>query len=256
MTEATTVHGTLPIILEGPLKKYGRKGELDSLSWKILATAETALDDLATMGFAIDSQLVDAGHSVWVDSIDETPESDLLTELSIAASGLIGAGDRRRRVISAGQREIAVGPTEKVVLAWADTEKGTDPDGGAAIAKVKHRVPKLDEDGEVVYKMIVTPSGSQERWNVKDSVLTVRDTYYATERPDTTIIGTADVPPNAPTPPPYLWGSYTEEKRANHPAGWVLEDRSIDEIHGGGASTNGLFATTDAWSYYYPDLPD
>lgn len=256
MLEPTTIHGNLPFITEGPVKKYGRRGELDSVSWKILVAAATAADDATALGFARDEQVPDAGYSVWVDSIDETPESDLLTELSISASGLIAVGDRRRRTLSAGQREIAVGPKEKIVLAWITDEKGEDPEDSSPLDKVKRRVPKLDAAGEPVYEVLITPTGSNARWNIKDAVLTVRDTYFTTTRPDVSVIGTAIEPPNAPTPPPYIWGSYDGDMRANHPAGWVLEDRAVEELHGAPGAATGLFQVTDSTSYYYPALPD
>jgi hypothetical protein len=256
MIEPTTIHGTLPFITEGPVKKYGRRGELDSVTWKILVAAPTATDDATALGFARDSQIADAGFSIWVDNIDETPESDLITELSIHASGLITEGERRRRTISAGQREVAVGPNELINLAWVDAEKGKNPRTGLAI-RVLRRVPSVDEDtGEVEYEDITTPSGLWDRWNIKEAILTVRDVYFVTTRPDTTVIGTAVAPPNAPTPPPYLWGDYESEKRANHPNGWVLEDRNVEELHGDPGGTAGLFQVTDTTSYYYPAIPD
>ena len=254
--EPTIVFGSLPLITEGPTPKYGRKGELDTVSWKILVSSSTDESDLLSFGFARDSKIASYGHSIWVDSMDHQLESDLLTEITIAASGLIFEGERRQRVISAGQREISVGPTERVVLAWGD-EKGEDPSSHTNLDKVKRRVPKLDSDGEILYKTISTPSGIQERWNIKDSVLTVRDTYFTTTRPDTTVIGTTVVPPNPPDPPEYIWADYTGPKRGNHPNGWVLDDRSIEVLHETSAeSSDGLFKVTDSSSYYYTELPD
>jgi hypothetical protein len=252
---ATITHGSTPLILEGPIRRFGKKGELDTITYKVLTAAETATSELISLGFVRDEKLTDAGHSIWVDDITETPESDLLTEHAILCSGLITDGERRRRTISAGQREISVGPTEKVILAWTDSEKGKDP-ATSTSTRVLRRVPAVDEDtGEAKFETITTPSGSQERWNIKDSVLTVRDTYFTTTRPDTTIIGTANVPPNPPDPPPYIWDTYDGPKRGNHPNGWVLDDLAVDELHTSG-TTDGLFSNTATWSYYYTELPD
>jgi hypothetical protein len=174
-----------------------------------------------------------------------------VTEVSITCSGLITDDEKRRRVISYGQREIAVGPLEKVVLAWVKDEKGTDAETGDSVTEVKRRVPKLDEDGKPVYETIVTASGSHERWNIKEPICQVRDTYFSTTEPDGSAVGTASAPPNAPSAPANIWTSYDGDMRGNHPNGWVLEARDSEELFPGA-----LWRVSDAWAYYQPELPD
>ena len=249
--DSAIYHGTLPLLLEGPLISRGKNGELDKASWKVLVRAGLEEDDLQQLGFSVNNAITGLGAVMGVDEITETPESELVIECAITASGLLTAGERRRRVISFGQREVAVGPIEKVVLAWVTDEKGEDQETSAAVDRVKRRVPKLDGDGEQVYETILTASGSHDRWNIKEPIATVRDTYFSTTIPSTAAVGSASAPPNAPTPPAFLWGGYDEATRANHPNGWVLDDRTIEDVIGGA-----LYRVTDLYAYYQALIPD
>lgn len=250
--ETAIYHGTLPKIIEGPTVRRGGKGELDTVTWKVLCAADAVKDGLATAGLAFAGAITGYGAAMAVDGgIEEEPESELTTMVSITATGLMTAGDRRQRVISFGQREVAVGPLEKVVLSWVTDEKGEDAETSDPVEKVKRRVPKLDVDGNVEYETIVTSSGSQERWNIKEPVAQVRDTYFATTLPSTSAVGSASTPPNAPSPPAYQWSGYEGDLRGNHPNGWVLDDRQVEEIHAGI-----LYRVTDIHAYYQALTPD
>lgn len=250
--ETAIYHGTLPKIIEGPIIRRGKKGELDSVSWKVLCAADSVDDDLLSAGLASDGQIVGYGYAMGVDGdIQEEPESELTTLVSITATGLIAEGERRQRVITFGQREIGVGPFEKVILAWSKEEKGEDPDGLEPYDKVKRRVPKLSEEGKIVNETIITASGTHERWNVKEPIAQVRDTYFATSEPDTSAVGTAVTPPNAPAPPAFQWSGYDGPLRGNHPNGWVLDDRAVEVIHDGV-----LWRVSDSYAYYQTETPD
>jgi len=76
-----------------------------------------------------------------------------------------------------------------------------------------------------------------------------------TTKPATNLAGTVLAPPNAPTPPPYIWGEYSEQMRGNHPNGWVLDDRQIDEIFRE-SDSEGLWEVIDSHGYYYTQIPD
>lgn len=170
--------------------------------------------------------------------------------VTVSGFGLLTAGEKRKRTTSAAGQVVAVGPIEKIVLVWDDAETAEDPETASATTG-KRRIPKVDEDGEVVYKSISTPSGLAERWNINTAILNVSDTYFVTSAPATNTVGTAVTPPDAPTPPPYLWSGYAEPLRLNHPAGWVLDDRQIETLVPGQ-----LWRVTDTFAYYYSGQPD
>lgn len=141
--------------------------------------------------------------------------------VSVVALGLrAGAGDKRRRRVSAFGQVLAIGPIEEV----ADDPK---------------------------YETIVTPSGSSERWNINDPGVSVVDTYLSLTEPDTAVIGTAQTPTSAPPTPPYLWGAYNEPLRANHPSGWVLDNRDPEELVPGK-----LWRVVDGFNFYQVSQPD
>jgi len=187
---------------------------------------------------------------MYIKSLSAEQEGSTHALLTVDGFGLLTAGEKRKRVIAAAGQIIAVGPIEKIIIVTATDETGLDPDTDTATDATR-RIPKLDADGEVEYKTIVTPTGSAERWNINQAFITLSDTYFATSLPSTTVIGTAQTPPSAPTPPSYLWGSYAEPMRLNHPSGWVLDDRRIEEIVPGS-----LFSVTDSFGYYYVAQPD
>jgi hypothetical protein len=248
MIVATIHHGNIPLILTGPTTSRGPKGALDSLSVEILAARASWVSQLAALGYSQDAALP-GRHAMFTLSMDAEEESDLLVRVRVEAVGLLTAGEKRRRRGSVAGREVAVGPDEVVDLVWNDAESGSTT-SGTEIDKVKRRVPKLNSDGTPVYKVITVPGGSGDRWNVREAILVITDTYFTTTGPSTTVIGTAQTPPNAPSPPPYIWGGYTEPMRGNFPNGWILDDRNFEEH-----LTGGLWEVTDTFGYYYPLTP-
>lgn len=250
--DAEIFHGDLPLELEGLEESDAPIGELDSLSVELLVNWATRKAECTELGYT-KGAVIEGYDSMFVEDIRYRKSGQLCTA-QIQGVGLLEAGDKRRRRLSCAGQQISVGPIERVVLSWVDGEKGEDD--GVELEKVKRRTPKLDEEGEVIYKSIVTPSGAFDRWNIAQAILTVQDTYFTTVKPDESIAGTANTPPNAPTPPPYIWETYGEPMRAQHPNGWVIDDRAVDPLFepvGGGP---GLWAVTDSWGYYYPALPD
>jgi len=254
MSVAATIHlGTLPIILAGPRPSYGPRGSLDSLSFELLTSLDNWQTDASTIGFEYEQPV--AGYAgMWVQSLAVEGESDLTASVRVECVGLIAAGDKRKRTLSVAGRQIAVGPSELVVLAWTDDEQGEETTGDP-LPQVKRRVPKLDDEGEPVYKTITVPGGTHDRFNVREAILVLTDTYFTTTKPDTTVIGTALVPPNAPETPEYIWGGYTEPMRANYPNGWVLDDRQVEE-HFRIDDSMGLWEVTDSTGFYQIAVPD
>lgn len=170
--------------------------------------------------------------------------------VTVEGHGLLAGGaSKTKRTMSAAGRIISLGPVADVVLAWPDDENVEDPDGDETVAK--RRIPKVDSDGEEVNRIIVTNTGSQERWNVNEAVLQVEDVYYTTSEPPMDVVATPQTPASAPNPPPYRWSGYTEALRYNDPAGWVLDDR-VPEVIVPGA----LWRVTDRYAYYYTGQPD
>lgn len=170
--------------------------------------------------------------------------------VSVTGTGLLTPGEKRKRTTSCAGQVVSVGPIERVVLVWDTAENAEDPETASSTTG-KRRIPKVDAEGEVVYKQITTPSGLSDRWNINTAILNVNDTYFVTSAPATNTAGTAVTPPSAPTPPPYIWGSYAEPLRLNHPAGWVLDDRQAEEIIPGQ-----LWRVSDTFAYYYSGQPD
>ena len=255
MIDATILHGGFPLITSGPVRSRGERGALDSVTWEVMVNADQEEADLEDCGFVEEKKVDDpAMHAIWVQTIDSEPDGEFLNKVTVRAVGLLKPGDKRRRKISVGGTEISVGPLEKVVIAWTDGEKGKDGESGTTVENVKRRVPKLDEYGEVEYKMITCAAGTAERWKIKEALVTVRDTYYVTTRPTMTEVNQNFTPVNPPDVPPYLWASYDKPLRYNSPNGWVLDDRQVDEIFADGGI--GLWAVEDVMVYYYLAQPD
>jgi hypothetical protein len=243
-------HGQLPLVLS-EIPREAPLGELDSLTvellvarpWRTTATAAGYGRNRKVAGYA----------AMWVSEREgeqDSAETDIVT---IQCVGLIDAGEKRKRTIGAYGRVVSIGPIEKVILVTNSEETAEDPVSGEE-ATAKRRIPKVDEDGEVVYKLISTPSGYGDRWNINEPGVTVTDEYFVTTKPATNIIGTAQTPPNAPTPPAYLWSGYVEPMRLQHPNGWVLEDRQIETLFELGGE--GLYRVTDQYAYYHAAIPD
>jgi hypothetical protein len=241
------IHGSLPILTEDHEISEGGLGELDSFSAEILVEWTRRNEDAAALGFT-KGTAIPGYPALFVEGIG-WKRSGFLGTGSVRGVGLSTVGERRKRRLAIAGQVVSIGPVAAVVVAWDENEKGEEQDG-TPIERVKRLVPKVDSFGEPVYKTFTTPSGTFDRWNIKEAILTVTDTYFTTTEPDAAEGGTALTPPTAPTPPPYAWGDYAEEMRANFPAGWVLDNREIDEIY------PGLWAVTDTFGYYHPAIPD
>ena len=247
---ASIHHGTLPLILSGPRPSYGTTGALDSLSFEVLTHRASWITQAAAVGFSQNSP-VTGYPGMWTLTLDMEEESELTAIVRVSCLGILGGGDKRRRRMSVAGREIAVGPNEVYVLAWSNEEIGSEIDGSAIPSgKVKRLVPKVDSFGQPVYKIITTPIGTGPRWNTREAIVVVSDTYFTTVQPDMAAAGLAYTPPAAPTPPAYIWGGYVEPMRYNYPAGWILDDRQVEQHF------PALWEVTDTCGFYYAAQPD
>lgn len=255
ITKAELIYGSTPTILEDTLSmEDGELGALDEATVDLLTAWPGYKADLTTAGITKNALVThpDIPGIFYCKALRPKPEG---SARAITTASLIGIladewEDRRLREISAFGQQISVGPLEKIIIVTTAQETGEDPDDDSTVP-ARRRIPKLDAEGEVEYKTIVTPSGSAERWNVNDPGITCIDTYFQRTAPSTTVIGTAVTPPSAPTPPAYLWGTYEEPMRANHPNGWVLADRKISIIIPGV-----VWKVVDTFEYYQAALPD
>lgn len=251
--ESTIFHGSLPFIMDAIAVSRGGRGVLDAFRATLLCTADWE-EDARTLGFEIDKKLT-TYHSLWVKSLDPANEAEDVVTVLVTGEGLANSGDRRQRKMKCGERETSVGPNEKVVIAWIPAEQGIDPETDEALETVRRRQPKLDDEGEPVLKDIVTGSGTQKRWIVSESEVSVIDTYFTTEKPVMDVVGQVFSVPNPPDVPDYQWTDYGEPLRGRHPNGWVLADRDVDEIFYF-SDTVGLWRVTDTATYRQPAAPE
>jgi len=250
---AELIYGDLPLVT-GDSETVGRDGELDTLTIDVVATYPGWKDDIIELGY-VRNQKITGYHALFVEDFSRGTRSGETCEVTVQATGLLEPGDKKRRTLGVNGQQISIGPIEKVVLVWEDAEQGEDPESGDPVEQVRRRVPKLDEDGEVVYKIIATPSGTGERWNVRQAIVTLTDTYFTTTQPDMTVAGTALTPDSAPSVPASPWGGYDEPMRFNHPNGWVLDDRQVEDLFPD-TGAGGLWAVTDNYGFYLTAVPD
>ena len=250
-----------PVIHYGPSAAFqvgparsteGDLAELDTVQFDSLIPCATfsAWRSAAIAAGYTRGSAVPGWSGMFIRTLAAEQEGDAHALLTVEGFGLLVAGEKRKRIMAAAGQIIAVGPIEKIVIVTATDETATDPDTDTTVDATR-RIPKLDADGEVEYKTITTPTGTAQRWNINQAFITVSDTYFTTTAPDMTAVGTAVTPPSAPTPPSYLWGSYGEPMRLNHPSGWVLDDRNPEEIVPGS-----LWKVVDSFGYYYVAQPD
>lgn len=257
---AEIIHGDLPLLLSDN-ENHGKAGELDTLTLNFVCNYPDWEDDLAEEGY-VKGDSIDGYHAMFVDELSRGNRSAQTCEVTVQCLGLIAEGDKRRRTLGVNGQQISVGPYEQVIIAVSEDETGLDPDAGSddEPVLVKRRVPKLDAFGEIVYGTIVTPSGFADRWNIRQPVVTVTDTYFTTTRPDMSVVGTSITPDNAPEVPEFAWTGYGNAVRYNHPSGWVLDDRQVEELFTGAGSGSddgeGLFAVTDTYGNYVVNVPD
>lgn len=249
------IYGATPTILEDSLSmEDGELGALDEATVDLLTAWPGYKAELTTAGITKNALVThpDIPGIFYCRKLRPKPEGSARAITTASLVGILADEweDRRLREISAFGQQISVGPLEKIIIVTTAQETGEDPEDASTVP-ARRRIPKLDAEGEVEYKTIVTPSGSAERWNVNDPGITCIDTYFQRTAPSTTVIGTALTPPSAPTPPTYLWGTYEEPMRANHPNGWVLADRKISII-----IPDLVWKVVDTFEYYQAALPD
>ena len=248
---AELIYGEVPMEIEDSMTVTdGAGGEVDELKVDYLCTWPTYTDELAYAGIIKNDPFPDVDE-FWVKGFSVKKEGSARCVVTVNSLGMIGGFvERRLRSISAFGQVVSIGPIEKIILVVTDGEAGTDPETDTA-ADVRRRVPKLDSEGEPVYKTIVTPSGSAERWNINEAGIRVSDVYFSTTEPDMTVVKTAITPTDAPAVPADPWTGYQEPMRGNHPYGWILDDRGSEELIEGK-----LWRLSDTFGYYLEAVPD
>lgn len=217
MTPATLYHGTLPLILSGPDPSDGPYGVLDSLDWEILCTHADWRFELADLGL-VQRDRIPGYDNMWVQTMIPKREDSLNTLVRINAIGTLTGDEKRQRQIGSAGQQIALGPQEGQT--WID------------------------------------PAGTEsDKWNIKDRMITVTDTYFASSEPSTELVGTALAPPVAPNTPAFLWGHLSTSWRANYPTGWVLDDRKIIQ-HFRNSAEEGLWEVADTFGFYHVATPE
>jgi hypothetical protein len=247
------IWGETPFELEDTFSLTdGELGVLDTATVDYLCAFPAYIDDLFINGSIEKNELYpEAGTHLWVKNISVKKEGSARCTATLSLIGqMAGWDERRSRVLSAFGAVVSIGPIEKVIIVTTASETGEDPEDDSEVP-AKRRIPKLDAEGEVEYKTITTPSGSAERWNINDPSVKIVDTYFVIEEPTSVEIGTAFTPLTPPTPPADQWVSYDEPKRANHPNGWVLDDRQIIVI-----IPEKCWQVTDTIGYYQASVPD
>ena len=82
---------------------------------------------------------------------------------------------------------------------------------------------------------------------VAEPRIAVVSEYLTTTTPDTTVVGTNQTPPGAPSTPPFIWG-FLNDPIWVYPSGWVLSNREFDEV--GNAVDGYVYAVRDLFTYY------
>lgn len=236
-------------LMGGARSSEGDIGELDTVDVDLLVASFAGWRAAATAAGYERGSAFPGWSGMYVKSLNASQDGSGAV-VTVSGHGVFDGEEKRKRTISCAGRQVSVGPVSKKVLVWSTEEEAEDAETGDSV-EGKRQIDKLDEDGEVEWVTIATPSGTNPRWNIMEAILNVEDVYFATTEPDTTVGGTANTPPNPPTPPAYVWSGYDEPLRANHPNGWVMENRVPEEIVPGS-----LWRVTDRWAFYYADSPD
>lgn len=253
LPDASVVYGAFPMVLAGQRETVGALGQLDAAVVQCAVMWETRRAQAAALGYVKHAKVASAGHSMWVEEIEFSREGAQTGTADVQLIGLLDSGDKRRRTMQNAGRQVAIGPYEKVILVTTTDENAEDPEAGEVDAV--RRIPKLDEDGEVVYKSITTASGNGERWNINQPLVAITDRYFVTAKPSQVLGGTVLVPANAPSITEVNWASSGAPLRFQHPNGWVLSNRSIEEFFRVDDS-NGLWGVQDDFEYFPTHLPD
>lgn len=250
MVSAELVWGETGFEVEDSLRVAdGDLGEIDELAVEYFCQWPNYKQELLQIG--IEKGKVFPGvDEFYTRTMAARREGSERCVVSISAAGMSGGfAARKKRTISAFGQIVSIGPIEKVILVTQADETGIDPETGDPV-EVKRRQTKLDAEGEPVYKTLVTPSGSGERWNISEAGIKVVDVYFSKERPLMTGIKRPFALESAPEVPENPWIGYNEPMRGNHPYGWVLDDRQLDEIIEGK-----LWQVTDTVGYYLDAVP-
>lgn len=251
MVSSEIVWGESGYEMEDSLRIYdGELGEIDELAVEYFCQWPLYRQELLVLGIE-KGKMFPGVAEFYTQRMAARREGHGRCVVSITALGMAGGfKERRKRTLSAFGQMISIGPIEKVILVTQMDEVGKDAETGEAV-EVRRRETKLDSEGEPVYKPIATPSGSGERWNIAEAGIRLVDVYYTKTRPVMTGVKMTFVPVDAPAVPPDPWVSYGEVMRFNHPNGWVLDDRQVDELIEGK-----LWRVTDTVGHYLQRVPD
>ena len=251
MVSAELIWGESGFEVEDSLRiSDGDLGEIDELGVEYFCQWPGYRQELLELGIE-KGRLFPGVAEFYVQGMQARREGFGRCIVSIVGLGMAGGfKERRKRTLSAFGQMISVGPIERVILVTQMDEVGRDAETGDPV-EVRRRETKLDAEGEPVYKPITTPSGVGERWNIAEAGIRLVDVYYTKTRPVMTAVKLPFVPPDAPAVPADPWVSYGEVMRFNHPNGWVLDDRQVDELIEGK-----LWRVTDTVGHYLQRVPD
>ena len=251
MVDSEIIWGETGYEIEDSLRVTdGDTGEADELSVDYFCQWPNYKSEL--LGIGIEKSALWPGISeFYVRTLSARREGSSRCIVSIAAAGMSGGfSERRRRTISAFGQVVSIGPIEKIIIVTTLDETAVDPETGDPVA-VTRRETKLDALGETEYKTLVTPSGSGERWNIAEAGIRLVDVYFSKTRPSMVEVKLPFTPLDAPLVPVDPWLGYEEALRGNHPFGWVLDDRQIEDVVSGQ-----LYRVTDTIGHYLERVPD
>lgn len=279
MPATSIYHGTLPLILEGEEITDSPNGTLDAITFEIaVGTEDTWRVLLAEAGIIKGRKLAGmAGaafdyHAIFVNDLRVKDRSDSKVIVSVNTLGLLENDQKRKTTIACQGGRATIGPQEIKDAALRDMDGNLvkmDLSGFIFDSETGTLVPRQNFPS----RLFTDPPTESSAWSIAVPKVSLTSTYFTTLRPDQTEIGTVVTPPIDIDPPAFPFGPEDWSglrQRLNDPAGWVLDQRNIDELFIDGtlpdgpsfippptsiAADRGLWAVTDTITYFMPWEP-
>ena len=276
---ASIYHGTLPLILEGEDITDSPNGTLDAINFDIaVGTDDTWRVLLAEAGIIKGRKLAGLAaasfdyHAIFVSNFRVRERSDAKVIVSVSTLGLLEEDEKRKTTISCQGGRATIGPQEIKDAALRDMDGNLvkmDLSGWIFNNATGTLVPR-----EMFPSRLFTdPPTQASAWSIAVPKISLTSTYFTTIRPDQTLVGTVVTPPLDVDPPAFPFSETDWEglrQRLNDPAGWVLDQRTIEELFVDGTMPDGphfipppttepvnrgLWAVTDIVTYFMPWEP-
>lgn len=183
--------------------------------------------DVAAIGLRSGStRLIEQDAADAEDGFDTGREVWIASSSAYFSVGMSHSNHHNLRAVSVNKRRSPVSVYSYFEIQFKGIKTGNRP--------VREKIGVLTREASRDNMIINLPGGdaSAHNWNILLSQPTLQRSYLSTSRPNTSLVGLAFTPPNAPATAGYSFSASDDQFTWQYPNGWVYAAVECDTIPG------------------------